>query len=387
MSASSRIVTLETIVRESHAESGSVVRQLTSAPAIHANIYMDASYADASSRYIMYLKSQHSYGNVEVWRADLQRNRLERVCEDVFRWEGICASPDQQYFYCARRIEPKLLTIIRTQIDTLDQRTFVFDCGERFIGCLASATPDHRYLIMAARLGPHRHGILRFDLEKERWECIHEGGDELLNANAIVDPGEGRYLLVQNNRGAQTDEDGWCLRSTGPDGATLYLIDLTNGARIDLPVGMPYTGRCGGHSSWAGKTGAILTNLGWGTVELTQARGSIAVVRPGDKEARLIGQGLCAVHVNASRNGRFFVTDQIIRAPKDAQILVGSVKTGRYRVLCDHGSSFSAPQYTHPHPWLTPDCKWAVFNSDRYGAPHVFTASIPQGLLEELETT
>jgi len=65
--------------------------------------------------------------------------------------------------------------------------------------------------------------------------------------------------------------------------------------------------------------------------------------------------------------------------------VVGSIKTGRWSVLCESGSSLSIPQYTHPHPYLSPDNKWVIFNSDRTGIPHVYAASVPEGLLDELD--
>ena len=43
------------------------------------------------------------------------------------------------------------------------------------------------------------------------------------------------------------------------------------------------------------------------------------------------------------------------------------------------------PQYTHPHPYFTPDCRWVIFNSDRTGIPQIYAARVPGGLLESLE--
>jgi len=379
------LTTREAVWRETYEASGARVWQLTGAPAIHANIYMDVPYADATSRYAMLLKSRESAGNVEVWRADLHDGSLTRACEDVMRWEGLTTSPDQRYFFCARRPEPGCLEVRRVEIATLQVQTFRFDCPARLIGCCATAATDNSFLIMPAFLGPHRFGLLRFDLLTGSWQVCHEGGDDLCNSNPLLDPATGRWLLVQHNRGAECDETGRCLRSTGPEGATLYLLDLADGTTRPLLLGLPHTGSCGGHSSWAGSTGRFVTNISWSDQAETEARGSVAVVDAGTGEVSLAGRGLCAVHVNASRDGRFFVADSWAGSWSDKRLYVGSLRTGRLTVLCEHGSSFGAAQDTHPHPWLTPDNRWVVFNSDRTGLPQVYAARVPDELLGRLE--
>lgn len=385
MNSALPVTTREAIWRETVEASGARVWQLTGAPAIHANIYMDVPYADSASRYLIYLKSRESYGNVEVWRADLQDGSITRACGDVMRWEGTTISPDQRYFFCARRPDRETIEIRRLEIATLELHAWHFDCPERLIGCCATCAPDGRFLVMPAFLGPHHFGLLRFDLVAGSRQVCHEGGDDLCNSNPLLDPATGRGLLVQHNRGAECDETGRCLRSTGPEGATLYLVDMADGTTRPLPLGLPHTGACGGHSSWAGNTGRFVTNISWSDQRETASRGSIAVVDAATGEVSLSGQGLCAVHVNASRDGRFFVADSWADGWTDKRVYVGSLRTGRWEVLCEHGSSFGAPQYTHPHPWLTPDNRWVVFNSDRTGVPHVYAATVPERLLEGLE--
>jgi Tol biopolymer transport system component len=102
---------------------------------------------------------------------------------------------------------------------------------------------------------------------------------------------------------------------------------------------------------------------------------------PGEEKARVVAKGYYFSHPNASRDGRFFVSDEL----PSGRVVVGSFRTGRTQVLCESGSSFGRPQYTHPHPYLSPDNRWVVSNSDRTGIPHVFAARVPDGLLESLD--
>jgi hypothetical protein len=165
----------------------------------------------------------------------------------------------------------------------------------------------------------------------------------------------------------------------------MVLLQTDTGVVRELPLGWPHTGACGGHSSWAGATGQVVTNISWATEAETKAQGSLAVVDAAAGQVRVTGQGLCAVHVNASRDGRFFVADSWAEGWRDPRLYVGSLRTGRWEVLCEHGSSFGASQCTHPHAWFTPDNQWVVFNSDCSGTPQVHVAAVPEGLLEALD--
>jgi hypothetical protein len=273
--------------------------------------------------------------------------------------------------------------VIRTDIVSLEQVSFEFECPHRLAGCCASAAPDGRTLVMSAWLGPHRWGVLRFDLDGGAFQVIHDGGDELVGGNPMIEPGGGRDVLLQVNRGAVCDENGRLLRSVGEEGATLRVVSIEGGNERPVPVGRPFTGPCGGHQGWIGRTGGIIANVGAYEGEDPERRGCLAIVGPGLGRVRVIGQGWQACHVNASRDGRYFVTDTW----REGTLVVGSIRTGRFRTLCESGASLGGPQYTHPHPWLTPDSRWVVFTSDRTGVPHVYAARVPEGLLEGVETS
>ena len=131
-----------------------------------------------------------------------------------------------------------------------------------------------------------------------------------------------------------------------------------------------------------GENGEILFTVWHNEPREALRRGNLLAVRPGADAARAIAGGHVYVHPNASKDGRFFVADT---RPEGHPIVVGSTRTGRSRVLCDSGASIGRPQYTHPHPYFSPDCRWVIFNSDRDGIPRPYAASVPDGLLEALE--
>ena len=378
------IKTRELIGCETH-PSGSVVRQLTGAPMFHSNIYCEMPFSDPEGRYVIYQRSPTAYGPWEVWRADLSNGDSVFVAEEVV-WTGGCGmSPDQRYFYCVR-LDPQAaaLTIIRTEIATLKQTTVLFHNipGPR-LGSMGAISRDHRYYYAASRLGhprDHRFGVLKFDLQEGDYEVILEGGDDLCNMHVQIDPG-GEDLLIQHNRGAVIDDEGNVLKLVTEPFCTLFLIDTNGGNRRELPIGKPYTRQCQGHQAWIGNTGEIIATISFNPDPEFPEKACLLRLKPGDEKCSVISDAADFCHPNASRDGRFFVSDEW----RDKTVVVGSLKTGRTRVLCETGSSFRGNQWTHPHPYFTPGNGHVVFNSDRTGIPHVYAASVPEGLLEELE--
>ena len=359
--------------------SGATIWQMTSGVAIHHQIYGEVPYTDPSSRWLVYVKQRDTYGPVEVWRADLVRRWVTPVCDGVVGTRGMAVSPDQRWFYCVRGDEDDTFELVRTEIATLEQTSWTFT-GPPFVRCLGSASPDGDTYVTGTELEPGRYGIVRFDLSDGSREVIHEG-PEIFNAHPQIEPGEGRLVLVQNNRGGEFDAQGRVLRSVGEIGANLYLIDIDGGNYQELPVGRPYTYPVQGHQCWIGTTGQILLTDG-PPVEEAVEKGNLFAVAPGDEAARVVATGHCYCHPNASRDGRFFASD----TRPGHLIVVGSLRTGRFRTLCHTRTSFGAPQFTHPHPYLTPDNAWVIYNSDRTGIPHVHAARVPEGLLEELDS-
>jgi len=374
------ISTREIILLKPDPMTGVQVTQHTSAPGIHINIYGEVPYMDASSRWFMLMKSTTSWGVNEIWRADLERGFLEWVCDGVANIRSSARSPDQRYFFCQRTADDGTWEILRTEIATLEQRVFPLE-GAPLPRSMGTVGPDGNTFMYSTMFAVHDYGVVRCDLEGESWEVIHRD-TEISNAHPQLEPGRGEICLIQHNRGCQYDEQARTIRSVGPEGATLYIIDATTGEKQELPIGRPHTGPCQGHQCWIGDTGEVMFAVSLDSPDQVHDVGNLLRIRPGDEQARVVASGYYFMHPSASLDGRFFVSD--VRDADGVLLVVGCVETGNTRVLCDSRATLGAPQYTHPHPYFSPDCRWVIFNSDGTGVPHVCAARVPEGFLEEL---
>ncbi|NLD43792.1 MAG: hypothetical protein GX657_09880 [Chloroflexi bacterium] len=372
----------EWIVREV-APSGAEIHQLTSCPAINDHEYFEVPYMDASSRYVFFTRHHDSVGPTALWRADLERRLLSRVAECRGRMRGQGVSPDQRFFYYIDLQEGGgAYTLFRLDMATLESSSWEFD-GALLPRTRGSVTPDGRYYINSAYLGNRRFGLWRCDLQTGERRVIWEAGQDMCNAHPQVDPA-GTDIMIQHNRGAVVDDDGRMVVRFGEIGKTIYLIDIEGQNHRTLPWGKPFTRPTMGHQSWIGPTYGILSTVSdrrEATNAQLAAEGNLLALWPGEERPVVVGRGYAYDHVNSSRDGRFWVGDEM----DAARLVVGSLRTGRSTLLCETGSSLSTPQYTHPHPYYSPDNKWVIYNSDRTGIPHVYAARLPEGLLESLD--
>ncbi len=387
MSSHQHVTVNETIDLGEAPESGAHLFQVTSSDAIFDNIYSEAMFADATSRYFIFNRRESrdlhpNWGLTEVWRGDLQDLSMTLVTDEAI---GICAmgvSPDQRLFYCIKKHTPDSLVVLSIDMASLEQTAVEFRGlrVERLAG-RGTVTPDNRIFVVGARLGPHRHGVLRCDLQTAEWDVVHEGGDDIWNPHTQLEPGSGRDILIQQNRGARLADDGTVISGCGEEGATLYIIDIDGGNRRDLPVGRPWTWSLQGHQVWLADTGDVVFTTDWPDEDAGRREGILRRIRPGEAASEVVARGHLFDHPALSGDGRFFVTETW---DPQSRIVVGSIETGNTRVLLNTGSGWS-DHYSCPEPYFTPDCRWVIFSSERSGTPHVYAARVPEGLLEQLE--
>ncbi len=340
----------------------------------YASIYGERSWCSADSRWFLYMReneylwsrNNHEYLLVELgtwkrYRLDIGTGRpgLAISHSGVFVYLKHFPSDDKVYLMradLAKGIPEKLCPVTR------------------FMLTLGTATTDGRYYAYGTVLSPtwDLFGIVLIDLKTGR-EQIIDRDPFLCNPHPHFEPGEGKCLLIQHNRGCRFSPEGERIRIVGPEGATLYLLSVPDGKRTPLAVGTPHTDPISGHEVWAGPTKEI-----WMTA------GDLIAVREGE-EARKLTNGFAFVHVHASRCGRYFLCGNH-RGGYD--LVLGCRKTGKTSVVCSARTRTDGPprtiENTHPRPYLTPDLKWAIFLSNRSGAPQVHAASVPEAIVKEI---
>lgn len=147
-----------------------------------------------------------------------------------------------------------------------------------------------------------------------------------------------------------------------------------------FPADRPHTARPTGHETWVGRTERILFSTGSGKDSL----GNVWTAALEDAAPTLVTQTpLRFGHVSVSRCGRYWIGDAV--AEKDVPICVGALKSERHRRLAFSRTRIEGKQqWTHPHPYLTADNGWLIFNSTRSGQAQVYGTRVPRGFLESL---
>jgi len=354
-------------------DTGVKVIQLTSSAFIHTNIYPEAPVFTPDSRYFIYNRFQSLDGENEFWLCDLETHQLRQLTHEGAVSAPVMA-PDGKWMIYLHLRSPNEFALKQLSLETYEVEQVVLVVGFRRPYALGTVTPDGRWYVTGVWLREGTFGLLRFDLRQGTYEVIHQD-PEIFNPHMQFEPGQGRDILVQHNRGGYLDKEGNIVQLVGELGATIYLVDREGQNLRRLPIGKPYTAPTQGHQCWVGTTGRILSTLS-GDVEA----GNLVSVAEGDERPQVVARGASFCHPNASRDGRWFVSDV---AP-GGEIMLGSLETGRYRLLCHSGSSFGRPQYTHPHPFFSPDARYVLFNSDRSGLAQIYVAEVPEGFQDML---
>jgi hypothetical protein len=127
------------------------------------------------------------------------------------------------------------------------------------------------------------------------------------------------------------------------------------------------------HNTWFGKATTIQGTL----VPPGQA---IATFTDGDAEPTILTQGRYYWHSSASRDGQWVVSDT--NWPQEGIFLL-HVPSKTVTYVCDPRSSCSHPQWTHPHPSLSPNMRYVLFNSDLTGVGQVYVAELTDEFLAQ----
>jgi len=359
---------------------GAEIWQVTTEELSQSNVYCEVPYCSRDSRYFVY----------ERTNPKLSQNRTEFMVVELGTWKqhrldtsiglGGCAISHDGLFSYLKRADDGEVDLMRADLaDGSIEKVYRLQEGVR-IRSLGTVSTDRRYYAGGTMVEPGwtMFDVLLVDLQ-EGTQKILDRHPFILNPHPQFEPGEGRTLMIQHNRGGRFSPDGKLERLVGPEGATLYVLSVPDGKRTELQVGTPYTTPCTGHEAWIGNTQEMLLTVS-ASGDYAPEQGNLLGVRDGEP-ARVVAKGFRFNHVGVSRCGRLFSCDDW---QGTFQVVIGSTQTGKTAVVCESKTSPGRGQNTHPHAYLTPDLKWVIFNSNRSGFPHVYAASVPEGLVDDL---
>ncbi|MEN8227702.1 MAG: hypothetical protein ABFS38_06065 [Bacteroidota bacterium] len=372
-------------------ESGVRIKQLTSSPKMHHHIYPEAPIFTPDSRFFVYTRRDAPDEPISYWLCEMDRWYLRRLTSET-PVRGPVIAPDGDYFYYLWEKEPHKSILIRKNLWSGEREELIEADGVYDSYWLSIITPDGRYYCTSFVDNDGMAHIARFDLTDRSWKIIFSRPD-IHNSHLQIEPGEGTDLLIQQNRGGRLDKQLSKAR-TGPDGTTLFLIDINGESYRPLPVGKPHTPDLQGHQCWVGKTGKILTTINgdrivdeWRNyrlnyeIEIDGKKGNLICISEKRDKVSVVAGGQYFDHIVCTPDGKYFISDDL-----DGNIWMGLVRTGRYRRLCRSGSTIGGYQFTSEHPFFSPDGRYAFFNSTADGGYHIYVAAIPEEFLKSLET-
>lgn len=356
------------------AEPPAGARQVTTEEYHHSNIYCETPYCSRDSRWFVYARTNPK----------LQANRTELMAVELGTWKqerldvatgigGLAVSPEGVFYYLQRTGQGEL-DLLRADLGHGKPERVYRRKDEPWIRSLGTISSDGRYYAGGVVVGEgwKNFGVMLVDLKEGR-EAVIDQDPFILNPHPQFDPGPRAQLMIQHNRGGKFAPDGKLEKLVGDEGATLYVLSVPEGKRTTLQVGKPHTTPCTGHEAWIGATGEMLLTVSW-SGDFAPEKGNLLGVRPGGP-ARVAARGYRFSHVGVSRCGRLFSCDDWQPPYK---IVIGSTRSGATAVVCESQGKPGRDQNTHPHPYLTPDLKWAVFNSNQSGFAHVYAAPVPE---------
>ena len=369
-------------IRLERQDTGTEIWQVTTEERDHSNIYCEVPYCSADSRHFVYHRSGAERPNRSEFVTVELGTWKQRPLDTALNMSGSAITHDGRLYYVKQVGET--LELVRSAFPAGKPETVHrFRDPGPWTWSLGTVSPDHRYYVRGKRLDDQwkRFGIVLVDLASGD-EIVIDEDPYTFNAHPQFDPGSEPQVMIQHNRGGGFTPDGKLDKLVGPEGATLYVLSVPDGKRTELQVGTPHTTPVTGHEAWIGTTGEMLLSVSW-SGDYAPEKGNLLGVRPGGAP-RVVAKGYRFNHVGASRCGRLFSCDDYQGTFK---VVIGSTQTAKTAVLCDSMTQPGRSQSTHAHPYLTPDLKWAIFNSNRSGFPHVYAASVPEEMVEELLRT
>jgi len=339
------------------------ILQLTGFPTVNHAFYFHVQSFTPDSKTLVFLSytELRRDSTPNIFRVDVDGTHLVQLT-DSQGIESAVLAPDGKAVYF----------LIGGQLRSVDINT----CEEKVMGEVegvkawingpsrvhlsdtGSVSADGEFFITGRQMLDGRNVILRYSIHSPEAHILYEHPTGI--AHVQFDP----YTSDRIAFCTSSDEHHrniWTIKRDGTDG---HVLNLQHG---------------NGHFAWLKRNDmegvVVMSNT-------TSPRGAIKYCGVNQIDGRIIAQGKNFWHASPSKDGKWIVADT--NWP-DEGIYIIHASTGKIKSLCYPKSSEGHAQWTHPHPFFSPDGKMVVFNSDRSGLPHVYLAKISDEFLKDLE--
>jgi len=396
--------------------------QITSDPATPAcHISMEAQVFTPDSRYFVLHRGvgvqsyDHKVPGHQLLLCEATTGEISPLTDEL----GVvapCVSPDGKYlYYFVDETLPGAgrLTLRRRNLDGSQPETLaVLDGaipGTRFRfsrpGHLSTIRSDGKTLAVYGFLGDGIHeggayGLVVFDLESGGVNLVFHGRswwNMHIQYCRSLDDVYKHDIMIQENHGNHIAADGRPHHRGWGRGADIHVIRDDGQHLRNLPWGRVDGERCSGHQCWRGRTNYAIASLAVGDdVALREKCSELHLMeslpvphfghdgaRASDPVRNRLTRDFSPAHFNhfaTDLAGQRLISDSRISwdtdvPMRDAIYLMDLGEPGcdpakNLRYLLSSGSSWL--ESAHVHPFLSPDGKMALFNSDESGQTQAY---------------
>ena len=328
------------------ARSGLRIVRLTHGPCISHNLYFEMCSFTSDDSHVVFLSQRYAGRDApqDLFRCGTDGMGLVQLtdCDDL---SGVVVSPATNHVFYQTGNELRKVHIVSLE------ESVVAEVPAAKPGCAASLgaidRAGTRYFSRTA-VAEDRCVLFKVDTASGVVAVLHESESQ---NHVTVDPA-GRCVHFNDLSGGEFRP-----HFIDAEGTNLREYDFHQFA----------------HHTWFGTQGRMQgTLLPPGQALVTWAEG--------EAEPTVITKGRYYWHSGCSLDAEWIVADT--NWPREGLFLC-HVPTGSVNYLCDPKASCSHPQWTHPHPALSPNMKYVVFNSDMTGAGQVYLVELTGEFLEE----
>ncbi len=351
--------------------SGRTLVQLTTAAAISHHVYPEAQVFTPDGAGTVFWRKRGPGGAADLFLADLAHRTVRALTDEALRGEGTClgpaVSPCGQWVYyivsSAGRNEMR-----RVSLGTMwRQRLWELPSGSLYV--LGSISPDGREYVTGRRARGEDPQVISIDLESGQVRVVYSSA-AVYNPHPVWDPSASGWLLVQENTGYERGPHGH--RLVDGLGARLLVMRGDGSDVRQLDLGRRQNERIQGHQTWLGAKGEVVATAVRRPEGGGRWRSEAVYALSPDGGRRVVAAGHAFCHIGADAAGRWIACDTV----GTGHIYLIDAEAGQCYFVCASDSSFGAGQHTHPHPAISPDARWVVFNSDRSGIAQLHAVQV-----------